>query len=184
LSSFDKASNPATSIVLKRFGMFLCVLLFRMTGWQFPLVSVDVVLVCSCLRVDSWRACEAVSMADESLQTDPCYMREQRVFKQTLSAYASYTADMSRRPGEGSDCLLPMAFVEICMPGPCWELTTLTPEEAETWCQRVFHTLIPDHLKKFLGVHRMSHILPYDYGTFKATCFSCVAGGGPCLLDS
>ena len=67
---------------------------------------------------------------------------------------------------------------------PAWELTTLTPEEAETWCQRVFHTLIPDHLKKLFGVHRMSHILPYDYGTFKATCFSCVAGGGPCLLDS
>ena len=127
LSSFDKASNPATSIVLKRFGMFLCVLLFRMTGLQFPLVSVDVVLVCSCLRVDSWRACEAVSMADESLQTDPCYMREQRVFKQTLSAYASYTADMSRRPGEGSDCLLPMAFVEICMPGPCLGIDNLDP---------------------------------------------------------
>ena len=55
---------------------------------------------------------------------------------------------------------------------PAWELTTLIPEEAETWCQRVFHTLIPDHLKQFLGVHRMSHILPYDYGTLKATCFS------------
>ena len=149
-------------------------------------VSACIRRCCSCLRVDSWRACEAVSMAAESLQTDPCYMREQRVFKQTQSAYASYTADMSRRPGEvlvpddkqrkfmwrvSAACYQWLLLKFACL-APAWELTTLTPEEAETWCQSTFRILIPDHLKKCLGVHKVSSILPYYYGTFKAKCFS------------
>lgn len=79
--------------------------------WDVPLrpsvqddrlaISACVRRCCSCLRVDSWRACEAVSMADKSLQTDPCYMREQRVFTQTHSAYASYIADMTTGRGSG-----------------------------------------------------------------------------------
>ena len=111
-------------------------------------------------------------------------MREQRVFKQTQNAYASNTADMSRRPGE---VLVPddkprkflrrvptacyryqWLLLKFACLAPAWELTTLTPEEAETWSQSAFRILIPDHLKKCLGIHKMPSILPYYYGTFKA----------------
>ena len=140
LDSFDKARN------LDRVEKI----------WDVPLrpsvhedafdVSACVRRCCSCIHVDKGHASEAASTAAQGLLIDPCYMREQRIFKQTHNAYISYTADMSRCPGE---VLVPddkqrkfmwkvpilcyqWLLLKFACLSPTWELTTLTPEEAET----------------------------------------------------
>ena len=141
---------------------------------------------CACLRVDPSIAQTAADKAGNGLPRDPSYSHEQRTFTQTQHAYQAYTHDMKE---EDDKVIVPddkekkfmwrlpvvcyqWLLLKFACISPAWDLTTLRPEDAESWCQTVFHVLVPDRLKKFLGVNNYSNILPYYYGTVKKKCFA------------
>ena len=141
---------------------------------------------CACLRVDPRIAQMAADKAGNGLPSDPSFSHEQRAFLQTQHAYKAYTHDMKE---EDDKVIVPddkekkfmwklpvvcyqWLLLKFACISPAWDLTTLKPEDAESWCQTVFHVLVPDRLKKFLGVNNFFNILPYYYGTVKKKMFS------------